>query len=190
MNIIVRTSGKDSFCFRPDTTWERENKDFFSPDFMRCIMWSPVVFARISRAGKCIGKKFADRYFDAVNFGMLMYNGDILKKGTPDSLAFASIVDRSTILPFPLFNPAVLKEGNFYEVYSDGKMLFSAEAENSDAVIHEAVCSASEFISLRTGDIVAAELADPEELHFGNGDRMFMEGKFCGNGIFRFNIIM
>ena len=80
MNIIIRLFDNDRFCFRPDTTWERENRDFFSPDFMSRIFFTPVIFARISRAGKCIGRKFAGRYYDASNFGMLMYNGDILEE--------------------------------------------------------------------------------------------------------------
>lgn len=75
MNIIVKPYGS-SICYcRPDTTWERENKDFYSPECVNEIHWTPVVFARISKAGKCVGKKFVERYYDGVGCGMLMYCG-------------------------------------------------------------------------------------------------------------------
>ena len=55
MNIIVKPySGQHCYC-RPDTTWERENKDFYVPDGVENLRWAPVLFARISKAGKHIG---------------------------------------------------------------------------------------------------------------------------------------
>ena len=67
MNIIVKTFG-GGVCCRPDTSWEKENRDFYCPECAGAIHWAPVVFARISKAGKCIGEKFASRYYDAMGF--------------------------------------------------------------------------------------------------------------------------
>lgn len=54
MNIIVKTaSGK--YIVRPDTTWEKDNEDFFPPDYISKISFTPVLFARISKPGKSIG---------------------------------------------------------------------------------------------------------------------------------------
>ena len=72
MNIIVITADGHVRC-RPDTTWEREDKDIYAPEQVSSYSYSPVLFARISKAGKCIGEKFVDRYYDAVNYGMLLY---------------------------------------------------------------------------------------------------------------------
>ena len=58
MNIIVQPYGKTLGYCRPDTTWERENKDFYVPESVDTLLWTPVLFARISKAGKCIGEKF------------------------------------------------------------------------------------------------------------------------------------
>ena len=58
---------------RPDTSWEREDKDLYAPDFVDGYLFSPVLFVRISKAGKCIGRKFAGRYYDAVNYGILLH---------------------------------------------------------------------------------------------------------------------
>ena len=73
MNIIVNPYGGGPCYCRPDTTWERENKDFYLPDCITELYWTPVAFAKISKAGKCIGKKFASRYYDACGYGILMY---------------------------------------------------------------------------------------------------------------------
>ena len=73
MNISVKPYGSNLCYCRPDTTWERENKDFYSPECVNEIYWTPVVFARICKAGKCISEKFVERYYDAFNFGALMY---------------------------------------------------------------------------------------------------------------------
>ena len=120
MNITVQTFG-GTICCRPDTTWERENRDFFSPGCVSSIHWSPVVFARISKAGKCVGEKFASRYYDAMGFGMLMYIGDFL----PD-IASSSCADHTTILPFPLYNTIVFDNpDNVFSVNADGALLCS-----------------------------------------------------------------
>ena len=107
MNITVKIHGSRNFICRPDTTWERESRDFYSPEFASELFYTPVVFARISKAGKCIGRKFAARYYDGLNFGILLYPGEILNAGRPESLGAASILDHTSILPFPLFQPVV-----------------------------------------------------------------------------------
>ena len=73
MNIIVKPYGSTLCYCRPDTTWERENRDFYSPECVNEICWTPVIFARISKAGKCVSGKFVERYYDGFNFGVLMY---------------------------------------------------------------------------------------------------------------------
>ena len=118
MNIIVKPFGSGLCYCRPDTTWERENKDFYAPESIDEIYWAPIVFARISKAGKCIGAKFASRYYDAFNFGALLYcnSGEI---------AFTSCTDHSSLLPAPLYNPVVMEnEENVHEVKRNGETVF------------------------------------------------------------------
>ena len=113
MNIIVKPYGSALCCCRPDTTWERENRDFYSPECVNEVTWTPVVFARISKAGKCIGRKFAERYFDGFGCGMLMY----CKVGED----LCSCVDRTSILPMPLYNPVVLENDEDFVVTKNGE---------------------------------------------------------------------
>ena len=150
MNIIVRPYGSEFCHCRPDTTWERENKDFYSPECVNEIWWTPVVFARVCKAGKCVGNKFVGRYYDGVGCGMLMYgavsqpeasigplplyewappptrgwenaNSGHQAAPTETRQALVSCIDRSSIFPMPLYNAVVMEnEGNEYGVEIGG----------------------------------------------------------------------
>ena len=153
MNIIVKPNGSDLCYCRPDTTWERENKDLYSPECVKEWSWAPVAFLRVCKAGKCISPKFASRYYDGVNFGALLYM-------TPDA-AFGSCADHTSLLPFPLYNPVVLEnQENRFEFIKDGETIFSLSGwDVLRPVLEDALCKASALTSLRIGDFVAVELA-------------------------------
>ena len=182
MNIIVKPYGSDLCYCRPDTTWERENKDLYSPDCVNEWHWAPILFARISKAGKCISPKFASRYYDGLNFGALLYIGG-------EQTAFASCVDHTSTLPLPLFNPVVLEtEGNKAEFFKNEASFFSCES-GSLAAIEEAICKASQLTSLRIGDFVAVELAPLSSLAEKSEGSLSFKATFCENEIFNYRII-
>lgn len=139
MNIIVKPHGSDLCYCRPDTTWERENKDFYVPDCVSEMHWAPVIFVRISKAGKCINPKFVSRYYDSYNYGTLLYcrpeNGDSL----------ISCADHTSLLPSPSLKAEELKD--------DERML-----------VEDAICKASKLTSVRIGDHVAVELDEIKRL--------------------------
>ncbi len=186
MNIIVRPYGSETCYCRPDTTWERENKDFYSPECVNELGWAPIVFVRISKAGKCIGEKFASRYYDAFGFGALMYIGDYM----PD-IASASCADHTSLLPFPLYNPVVLEnEDNIYKVYKNGGELFSADCGlQLKSLIEDTVCRASQLTSLRIGDFVAVELAPVAGLVSRTEEKAALKATFCENDLYDLNLI-
>ena len=189
MNIIVKPYGSTLCCCRPDTTWERENRDFYSPECVNEVTWTPVVFARISKAGKCIGRKFAERYFDGFGCGMLMY----CKVGED----LCSCVDRTSILPMPLYNPVVLENNEDFVVTKNGEPItterhssvISTERSEWRNLLCEALCSASLLTSLRIGDYVAVELAPQEILATREEGTVSVKGTFCENDIFDFKMI-
>ncbi len=186
MNIIIKPYGRDTFHCRPDTTWERENKDFYSPECVNDLAWAPILFVRISKAGKCIGAKFAARYYDAFGFGALMYIGDFMP-----CLASASCADHTSLLPFPLYNPVVLEnEGVEYEVIKNDESIFKTAAGGSlKAEIEAAVCKASQLTSLRIGDFVAVELAPVAPLASRTDGQVSFKAGFCENELYCFKIV-
>ncbi|MBO5499257.1 MAG: hypothetical protein J5990_07655 [Bacteroidales bacterium] len=193
MNIIVKSYGSGLCYCRPDTTWERENKDFYSPECVNELHWAPIVFVRICKAGKCIGQKFASRYYDAFNFGALLYCH------TPESseIAFTSCTDHSSLLPAPLYNPVVLEnDDNIYEVRKNGETIFSSHGPDAvsdsasfKALIEDAVCRASRLTSLRIGDFLAIELAPKSILASREEGEINFKATYCENESFDMKLI-
>ena len=190
MNIIVKPYGS-SLCYcRPDTTWERENKDFYSPECVNELHWAPIVFARICKAGKCIGGKFAPRYYDAFNFGALIY---CHTSESPD-IAFTSCADHTSLLPAPLYNPVVMEnEGNIFEVKKNGEKIFASQDISIEAslkeVIEDAICKASQLTTLRIGDFIAVELAPVSLMAASCDGETSLKATYCENELFDIKLI-
>ena len=183
MNIIVKPYDSDLCYCRPDTTWERENKDFYSPECVNEIYWTPVVFARISKAGKCVGKKFVERYYDGIGCGMLMYcSGQAIRP-------LSHIVDKTSILPHPLFQPVVLEDEKEFIIRHSRLDRESVILSGAKVLIEEALCTASQLTSLRIGDFVAVELKEQQKLACREDGTIAVKGEFCEKEIFSFNII-
>ncbi len=181
MNIIVKPKGSDQCYCRPDTTWERENKDFYVPEGIDSIYWTPILFARISKAGKCINPKFVSRYYDAFNFGMLLYTGN-------GEIAFTSCADHTSILPAPLYNTIVMdSEENICHVEKDGENVFSSAPDRS--FLEDAICKASQMTSIRIGDYIAVELEERSQLSVRNNVESYVKARFCENDLCSFKII-
>lgn len=187
MNIIVRPYGRDLCYCRPDTTWERENKDFYVPDGVESLEWAPIIFVRISKAGKCIGRKFASRYHDAFNFGVLLYG--ITAEETAER-AFSSCMDHTSLLPFPLYNTVVMEtEGNVCKIFRNDVEIFSVPSSGLLETVENAICSASRFTSLRIGDFVAVELAPLSTLVSDDEGSASLKASFCENNLYDIKIL-
>ncbi len=211
MNIVVKHLDGTCTC-RPDTTWERENKDIYAAPAVSAYKYTPVLFVRVSKAGKCVGYKFASRYYDGFNFGVLLYGGlpvgtavdvsvvddsaeSTFEAGTAkaDGRHWSSCLDHSSILPFPLYNPVVLEnDEKEFTLRKNGTVLFSTE-EGSAEMIENAIAEASELVSLRIGDIIAIELQEPlplvERPSGDTGQDCLLVGDFLETETFRHQII-
>lgn len=187
MNIIARPYGGTRCYCRPDTTWERENKDFYVPDGVVSLEWAPVIFVRISKAGKCIGRKFAPRYHDAFSFGALLYG--ITAEGGEER-AFSSCMDHTSLLPSPLYNTVEMEtEGNICRIFKNDEEIFSAFSSGLLEAVEDAICSASRFTSLRIGDFVAVELAPLSVLSSPNEGTARFNAIFCEKNLFDIKIL-
>lgn len=154
MNIVILThSGR--VTVRPDTTWEKDWEDFFVPDFVDCLTWTPVTFARVSRPGKSIGPRFAERYFENIGHGVLLYPENLID-GSPEGYACASCLDHTSFLPGTLL-PKSRCSGGEFSVCRDGEEIFRDSGMALEKM-EEALSEVSRFCYLRTGDLVAVEL--------------------------------
>ena len=186
MNIIVRPYGSDGHYCRPDTTWEKESRDLYIPEGIDQVYWTPVVFIRVSKAGKCIGKKFAERYYDAFGFGALLY------LGKEKDMAFTSCADHTSLLPHPLLDKSLLTEGGYeIEIFRNKEKIYGFSSDECLVTqIEDALCKASGLTSLRIGDHLAVELAQMQLLTNRDQAEVTFEASCSGEQLFAVKVIL
>ena len=69
--VVVRPDG--TVYARPDTTLVRGARDFYLPDDFSFVDARPCRWIRILKSAKAVQERFAQRYFDAVGSGWLLY---------------------------------------------------------------------------------------------------------------------
>lgn len=157
MNIIVSVFGTGTHCVRPDTTLERESEIFYIPGNITELSYVPVMFVRACKAGKHVGEKFAERYYDCGGFGILLYGENLIREAGPAGFAMASSMDRTSYLPMPMYGRDVLaNSGNIFTAGTDScpeAFVCRAGTEKINAAIPQVTA----LTSVRTGDIIAVE---------------------------------
>lgn len=186
MNIIVKTYA-GNIIVRPDTTWEKDNEDFYPQDFIRTLTYTPVLFARISKPGKSVGLRFVSRYYDSANYGVLLYPENLIGNGSED-FACASCIDHTSFLPAPLYQKCVFGNNeNEFVLSKNGEEIFRANAEGLER-LEDTIAEATTRIYIRTGDLVCMELAPRKALWESAEGLATISGTFCENNTVEFNI--
>lgn len=179
MNIVVFS--QEGIHVRPDSTWERENKDLYATDGTTAYDFRPVVLAKMSRAGKCIGEKFVDRYFESVGFGLL------LSPSEQTGISTAECYDSTSRLAFPYFNKVVLNDdfANEFSIKDGDTTVFETTTSAATLkALERAICKTSQVMSLKVGDLVCIPLQERRTLASDT-----ISAKFCENDILDFKII-
>ena len=201
MNILTKTFGGRIVC-RPDTTWEKDNEDFYPPEFVEALSFAPAIFVHILKPGRSISRKFVSRYYDGVGFGILLYPENMIT-GEPESYAQSICLDKISYLPAPYLQPAEynsivsgssLSRGSEMPLPSAELILMKNEYEifrcqaPSVSIVEDAIAEASRLAYLRTGDIVAVELAARRPLMRRSDGRAAITSKSAGTPL-NFSII-
>lgn len=170
MNVAVLTFSGCTVV-RPDTTRIKEGEDTYLPDDVICVSWSPVLFARVSRPGRCISARFAPRYWDIAGVGVLLYPENYISSG-PEGFACASCLDHTTLLSAPYADRGALG-GMDFGLRIDSATVFSTEL--SAGLMDAAIAQVSGHCFLRNGDYVCVELA-PRETVLSSPGTVMLEG--------------
>lgn len=183
MNILVLNNG-GKCLLRPDTSLNKENADFYAPDDVIGIGYSPVIFARICKAGKMVMPEFAQRYYDSIAFGVLLHPSTETREGkTHYCKACSSVYDNSTLLPYPLYNNITLNGDNSFELLKDGACIFKCSVDGIREKIEDAIVRTSSHTSVRIGDFVAFELDGVKDLLQPEEKSCSLSGSYCDNKI-------
>jgi len=143
--------------FKPDCAILRNNQPFFIPSFSKNLHYEVEIVFKISKVGKTISKKFANRYYDSIAIGIDFTARDLQEKCRANGLpweiskAFDSSAAISRFIPKTDFNDL-------------GKLHFSLIKNNevvqqgntSDMIFHidEIISYVSQFVTLKTGDLI------------------------------------
>lgn len=164
MNIVVETA-KGFTVVRPDTTWERYNRDFYVPDYVAGLYWTPVVYATVIRPGKFIKQDFAHRYLSPAAYGVLFYPVENRADGSmadPEQFAQACCLNHSSFLPSPFPDDSWSIPNDAFALTIDGAEAFATSLDPTP-FLFGALERASQRVLLRNGDLLALEL-QPRQL--------------------------
>lgn len=164
MNLaVLRPSG--NYCFRPDTTLNREARDYYLPDGIEAVTLTPCIYARVVKAGKCISPRFAERYVDNFGFGVFLDADDA------DPLE-AICLDGSSYLSGGTAPLSEIPDAVF-EVSVNGSPWLRQESF-STGMLFDALVTVSKRSSVRASDLLAVCL--PESVILHKGDFFSFEG--------------
>ena len=110
-------------------------------------------------------------------------------------MKLSEVVDKSSILPHPLFQPLVLEDEKEFivscqlDAQDDAALSHNVILSGAKDQLEEVLCKASELTSLRIGDFVAVELRELQKLTSREDGSIAVKGEFCEKAIFSFNVI-
>lgn len=137
MKIICFSNidGKVKMVLKGDSSLLVNHKPFFIPDWSNNVQMTPSVALRVSRLGKSIDARFANRYYDAVALALNIYALDWLEQG-----------DYIRGVAFDYSLPL-------------GKWINISDNPWNDLIItmDEAVAQASQVMTIRQGDIIVID---------------------------------
>ena len=164
MNIAV-LKPEGNYCFRPDTTLNREARDYYLPDGVDAVVLTPCIYSKVIKAGKCVSERFAGRYVDNFGFGVLLDAGGV------DPLE-AFCLDGTSYLSGDTV-PLSEIEGAGFEVCINGEPWFKGDRFDA-AMLFDALVTVSRRSSVRATDLLAVCLPASVTLH--KGDSFSFEG--------------
>lgn len=166
---------------KPDTAVLKNNKPFYHPNFSNDIHHEIEVVLKISKEGKFIGEKFANKYYDEIGLGIDFTARDLQTqqkaKGLPWEIAKA--FDHSA----PISDFIAKSElGDLTNL--EFKLLVNEELRqegNTSQMLHrfdELICYASKYFTLKKGDLIfTGTPAGVAKINIGDCLKGYLAGK-------------
>jgi len=137
-----------------DNALLRNNDDFYIPEYVAEISCVPQWVIRISKLGKSVGERFAERYFEEIGVGIRFYAGNFEKElqgaGLPSVMAssFDGSAAISSLLPKERVGEAV------YTFRVNGKVMDEGKWQNLPVTPARLISFASAYYTLKIGDFL------------------------------------
>jgi 2-keto-4-pentenoate hydratase/2-oxohepta-3-ene-1,7-dioic acid hydratase in catechol pathway len=145
------------FFMKPETAIIRNGKPFYYPDFSKDIHYEAEIVLKISRLGKNIEERFANRYFDEIGLGIDFTARDLqqtcqengkpweMAKAFDGSAPLGDFVDKNTLKDINNLNFSLQINGETVQKGNTSDMIF-----NFNKIIEYI----SKFVTLKIGDLI------------------------------------
>lgn len=142
---------------KPDSSLLKNNKPFFLPDFSDNFQFEVEVVIKISKLGKGISAKFADRYYDEVTLGIDITAHDIqsrqAKAGMPWELSkcFDGAAPIGSFMPVSSVKDMADLD---FRLEINNKVVQKSNTSDMIFCFDEIIEYVSKFFTLKTGDLI------------------------------------
>ena len=142
---------------KPDSAILRNNDAFYIPEFSNNVHYEVELIVRISKPGRYIQAKFADKYYDAIGLGIDFTARDIQtnlkEKGLPWDIAkgFNGSAPISKFVPLEKYEE--IHELDF-SLEKNGELVQKGNSKQMIHSIDEIIAYVSKFFTLKKGDII------------------------------------
>lgn len=147
MNIFVFDYCSGNFFNKQDSCLVLENYQFYTPDFVSEITFSPAIVIKINKSGKYIKPDFASRYYSIYGTAINIYAQNFINDANENPLFFfkSSLLDKSTFL-----KKAEVTITDFFENRNP----------NLIPDFNLKISQLSKFSSLKSGDLILFEIIE------------------------------
>lgn len=138
-----------------DNALLRNNDDFYIPAFTREVSCVPQLVLKIGKIGKCVGERFAERYYEEVGIGIRFYADDLVEelsdKGLPTAMAYA--FDGATAISvLGKIDGDICGFESRFEL--NGQEVFRGKVKDLPVSPEKFISAASEYCMLKIGDLI------------------------------------
>lgn len=158
MNLITVKSNGEFFYMTPDTSLNRDSKDYFCPEFVEEFAVVCFCYVRIEKNAKAVAERYAERYISGFGYGIKLKALNLRGEFNPYKDFMTSALDNTTYI-----SPC-LRQDDFASIQPsltiDGTHIEKVDCKTVERVINDypkAIANITSVSTLRSGDIIIFE---------------------------------
>lgn len=157
MKIIgfIYHNGNTELVLKGDSCLLNGRKPLFIPEWTQAMGATPCLILRVSRMGKEIGIRFADRYYDAIAPGIDFAALDLLEQASSHGKSWTQALAFDYSLAIGEWTSKDEWMQAEKEDAYNGPWLLSAE---------QAIAEVSQWMTIRQGDLIYIQQAQPPQM--------------------------
>jgi len=143
---------------KPETALVKRNAPVFYPDFTENLHYEGELVIKISKNGKKIQSKFANKYYNEVSIGFDLTARDVQSRQKEKGLPWEIAKGFDGSAPIGRFVPkseVINSEGEIvYEIFKNGEKVQHGNTELMIFKIDEIIAYISNIFTLKKGDLI------------------------------------